>query len=99
MDSLPQEFSTEVIDNHLDEEALLQMIEDRVCLLMERDMDLLMSYLYRLDVEEADIHMVLSPVGSAIPSRGLASLILKRQQARIDTKKKYKQSPIEGWEF
>ena len=66
---------------------------------MERDMDLLMSYLYRLDVEESDIHMALSPLGSAIPSRGLAMLILKRQQARIHTKKMYKQSPIEGWEF
>jgi len=99
MIQLPSEFSTEVIGNQVDRETILRMIEDRVIHLMETDIDLLMSYLYRLDIEEADIHLVLGPLGPEKPSLGLAELILARQQKRIDTKKKYKQFPIEGWEF
>ncbi len=81
------------------ENQVLEMIRDRVNELLEKDPELLMSYLYRLDILEVDLKKVLSK-DSGIPiSEGFSQLIFKRQLERVATKKKYRQDPIEGWEF
>jgi len=73
-------------------------IADRVERLLRADPDLLMSYLYRLDVEQKKIAAAMEV--SVFPVHvTFANLIWERQKQRIETKKKYKQDPIEGWEF
>mgnify|MGYP000247221062 CR=1 FL=1 len=84
----------------LSEEDLYSAIKDRVTHYLERSPDLLMSYLYRLDVLETKINAVLSPRSPVPPIEGLSRLILERQKERIAAKKKYKSDPpIPGWEF
>ena len=95
---IPKEFQPEDWDS-LDEGALYEMILNRVNELLETDIDLLMSYLYRLDVEEYKINRALSLNALLPANEGIAALILERQKQRIMTKKKFKQDPIKGWEF
>lgn len=84
----------------LSESDLYTAIRDRVEHLLEKNPELLMSYLYRLDVLEVKINAVLSPIAIVPPIEGLARLILERQKERIATKQKYKSDPpIPGWEF
>lgn len=98
MDIIPKEFSLQNFESDLDEKTLFQMILDRVDYLISHDVDLLMSYLYRLDVEEKDIRKVMD-LNAVLPANeGIARLILERQKKRIATKRKYKQDPIEGWD-
>ncbi len=82
-----------------DEAQLLSAIIDRVQWMLDYDTDLLMSYLYRLDILEHKIKAVLRPGQPYPAAEGLGMLILDRQKERMVTKKKYKQTPIEGWEF
>lgn len=77
---------------------MIKHIADRVERLLRADPDLLMSYLYRLDVEQKSIKEALEV--SVFPVHvTFANLIWERQKQRIATKKKYKQKPIKGWEF
>jgi len=87
-------------DQSLDNEnQVLEMIRARVDELLEKDPELLMSYLYRLDILEVNLKKVLAK-DSGIPiAEGFSQLIFKRQLQRVATKRKYKQDPIEGWEF
>lgn len=84
----------------LSESDLYQAIRERVEFLLEKNPELLMSYLYRLDILEVKIKAVLSPNSVVPPIEGLAHLILDRQKQRMESKKKYKAGPpIPGWEF
>ena len=90
------------LDMHLPEgisdKEMIMHIADRVEQLLKRDPDLLMSYLYRLDVEEKRIVEAVDT--SVMPIHvTFANLIWERQKQRLATKKKYRQGPIEGWEF
>jgi len=92
----------EIDIEHLDsitEDQLLDAITDRVLDMLERNPELLFSYLYRLDVLEHKIQFALNQQTEVAPHRALAKLILDRQKLRISTKKKYKQEPLEGWGF
>ena len=72
----------------LDEPALLDMFTTRVEEMLKGDIDLLLSSLYRLDVEEHKIqHALRSPVVPA--ARGIAQLIIDRQKQKLITRKKY----------
>ena len=82
-----------------DEKDLLIAIIDRVAWMLEYDTDLLMSYLYRLDILEHKIDAALQPGNPLTAAEALGVLILQRQKERVESKKKYKQEPIEGWEF
>lgn len=80
-----------------DEEMILH-ISYRVEKLLKADPDLMMSYLYRLDVTQQSIKASLEV--SPMPVHVVfANLIWERQKQRIATKLKYKQEPIKGWEF
>lgn len=85
--------------SEVDETVLLSAIIDRVTWMMKYDTNLLMSYLYRLDILEHKINAALTPGNPLTVEEALAVLILERQKERVATKKKYKQDPIEGWEF
>jgi hypothetical protein len=80
-------------------EDMINLIAQRVDHLLENDKDLLLSYLYRLDISMNRISHVLK-IKNIIPAhQSLALLIYQRQLERITTKKKIKVDPIEGWEF
>lgn len=84
----------------LNEKEIISLIADRVRLMMETEIDLLFSYLYRLDVSEKDVHDILFQFKGEDAIYSIANLIWNRQKKRIETKKKYKQSDhIEGWEW
>ena len=84
----------------LSESDLYEAIKARVTYFLETNPELLMSYLYRLDVLEVKINAVLAPDSPVAPIEGLSRLILERQKERIETKKKFKsEPPIPGWEF
>lgn len=81
------------------EKEMLDMLTTRVTEMLEGDVDLLMSYLYRLDILEKDINAVLQMGALVPPNVGLAQLILDRQKARLASKAAIKVDPIEGWEY
>jgi len=81
-----------------DEAVLLAAITKRVEELMEHDIELLFSYLYRLDVKEEDIHFVMNVQKEVPVIQALAKLIFDRQIMRHKLRQKYKQEPIEGWD-
>lgn len=90
------------IDIQIDEGAdsqdeLLFAIEKRVNELFETQPDLLMSYLYRLDVSEAKVNEAMASNENVIIK--ISNLILERQLQRVKTKQELKQDPIEGWEW
>jgi hypothetical protein len=92
---MAEEHSSELFDNLLpesesilDEPALLDMFTTRVEEMLKGDIDLLLSSLYRLDVEEYKIQRALrSPDVPA--ARGIAKLIIDRQKEKLITRKKY----------
>jgi hypothetical protein len=85
--------------NYLTEDEILQILIKRVDYLLKNDKALLVSYLYRLDIPQDRIASVLRVTNIIPPEQSLARLILNRQIERVKTKLKYKQDPIEGWEF
>lgn len=82
-----------------DEEEIISAITIRVSEMLDNQPELLMSYLYRLDVLEKDLKRVLAFSHKGDIIHDLADLIWKRQKLRMHYKNTYKQNPIEGWEF
>ncbi|MDF1699273.1 MAG: hypothetical protein P1U56_25685 [Saprospiraceae bacterium] len=99
----PESPSNELFPDNIEslsESDLYNAIKDRVEYYLNTNPELLMSYLYRLDVLEVKINAILAPNSPVPPLEGLSRLILERQKERIATKKKYKSDPpIPGWEF
>jgi hypothetical protein len=83
----------------MQDEEWMELISERVMWFLENDKDLLLSYLYRLDIDESKIEHALLPEHADPPHIMLARMILDRQKKRIATKIKYKVEPIEGWEY
>ncbi len=81
------------------EQDIIDAIRQRVGYMLEIQPDLLMSYLYRLDVLEKDLKRVLNQNKTGDIIDDFTQLIWRRQKQRLETKAKYKQAPIEGWEF
>ena len=86
------------IPPELSDEEMIDILSVRVEQLLRADPDLLMSYMYRLDVLEVKIKSALH-ISNEPVHMTFAKLIWDRQKERIATKKKYKQDPIEGWDF
>lgn len=81
----------------LDEEAVLDLFTRRVEELIRDDMGLLLSSLYRLDVEEHKIQRALRSA-EVPPARGIAQLILDRQKERLRTRREYSSGKETDWE-
>lgn len=71
-----------------EEEAVLSVFEERIAEMLDTEMDLLLSTLYRLDISERKILQVLRG-GIESPARGLARLVLERQKEKLATRHKY----------
>lgn len=85
-------------DKEGSKDDLIAAIADKVLNYLDGDAELLFSYLYRLDIEESKIKYILSQQDHLPTHMGLAHLIYDRQMERIQTKKSFKQEPIEGWD-
>lgn len=82
------------------EQEMIEHIAARVQQLIDREPDLLFSYLYRLDVSEHAVNKILLNPAGINAVWDIATLIWHRQLKRLETKKKYKQDDhIEGWEW
>jgi hypothetical protein len=80
----------------LDEKALLEFFTRRVEEMIRTDLDLLLSSLYRLDVEEHKILRALKS-NTVPPAEGIAALIIERQKEKIETRKKYSSGQGDQW--
>ncbi len=80
------------------EQELQAAITNRVAELLESDIELLMSFLYRLDILEADIDFIMNKQSEIPISEGLGKLIFDKQLERKNYREQYKQTPIEGWD-
>ncbi len=94
-DQIIQEFSS---SSHASKEDLLAAITNRVTELIETDIELLMSYLYRLDILESDIDFIMNQQKDIPVNEGLGKLIFDKQLKRQKYREQYKQAPIEGWD-
>lgn len=84
----------------INEDELLRHIMDRVEYFLQTDRGLLLSYMYRLDIDEKEIEKALLQQEEEPISYTLSRLILERQKKRVETKKKYGQPPpIDCWEI
>jgi hypothetical protein len=83
--------------NDQSEQEMILLLADKVNEMMDRDMGLLLSYLYRLDVSESKVNAAMhqddEPVAIAV-----ARLIWERQKMRLRTKKEVKVNKDEDWE-
>lgn len=86
-------------EDDINTSTLLQAIEERVNYLLEYQPDLLFSYLYRLDVSEIQLKMVIQNEAINNKPQALARLIYDRQMQRYRTKRLHPQQPIEGWQW
>lgn len=84
-------------NKELDDEQMIEEISIRVADMMEGNIELLMSYLYRLDILEEKIQHAFKMANVVPAHTALAELIWQRQKERIATKQKYKQGPIVDW--
>jgi hypothetical protein len=76
------------------EEELLAMLSAHIAELIERQLESLLSTLYRMDIDERKVHFALSPFCEEPANIALARLVLERQKQRAFTKKHYKQADL-----
>lgn len=77
----------------LDEATLQAALAGRIAEMLEYEMDLLFSTLYRLDVLEYKIKDVLSGMTQEDIPSGLARLVIERQKEKMATRKNRGENP------
>jgi hypothetical protein len=71
-------------------EELKKYLTEKIALMMEKNFNLLLSSLYRIDIDENKVKELFSgKIKTDIPE-GLASLIIDRQLQKLYYRKKYK---------
>lgn len=88
-----RDFEWEGADDALSEEALFQLLSDRIGWLIEHRLEWLLSLMYRLDIDENQVNAALHPLADEPVNMRLARLVLERQKQRARTKQQY-QPPI-----
>ena len=85
-------------EDPLSEVDFLKMLAKRIGWMIEHDIELLFSTLYRMDVSEEAVAQAMHPNAPELANVGLARLVLQRQKQRVETKRSYRQPPIdEDW--
>lgn len=77
------------------DEELVQLLSERIAVMLEREPEQLMSLLYRLDVLEKKIVPVMHPLAPEPAHIGLARLVLERQRQRMETKRSVKTEQLD----
>lgn len=96
---IARDFELEPTGDSISEEALLDLLADRIAWLIEYRMGFLLSLMYRLDIPESRVNEALSPAHPEPANLALAKLVLERQKQRIRTKREYRQDNLDGWEW
>ncbi len=93
-------FEIEETEQAFTEEDLLRHLSNRIAYMIEYELELLLSTMYRLDVAEDKVQMSLSPLSTEAPNVALAKIVLERQKQRAHTKLTYKPEDLgPEWEF
>lgn len=79
------------------EDDILNFIEFRVGNLLDRSPELLMSYMYRLDIAEHKIQTIFKFKATEPIARQLAKLIWTRQKQRVKSKMDHKKGNPNFW--
>jgi len=88
-----------LVENENDlEEDFISAVANRVAELMETNMELFFNHLYRMDVDERKVHRILNSNSEESVYVSVAKIIIERQRKRLETKRKYKQAKIDGWD-
>jgi hypothetical protein len=90
-----KDFELESVKEGLTEEELFDILANQIAYMIERQLEMLMSLMYRLDIDEKKVNYALSPFSPDPPNIGIAKLVLERQKQRVFTKAYYKQKPLE----
>lgn len=88
-----------ISESDQNESLIIQAIEERVIDLLDKNPELLFSYMYRLDVEEKIIQAALHKTNPTPPYKALSKLIWERQKRRLEFKQKFKVKPIDDSEY
>ncbi len=76
------------------EEDLLRLLADQIAHMIEFNLEVLLSNMYRLDISERKVNQALSPGNPEPANMALARLVLERQKQRAYTKKHYQQPDL-----
>nr|MBS0036738.1 hypothetical protein [Saprospiraceae bacterium] len=79
----------------LNEEQILKVLSESIAAMLESQPDLLLSSLYRMDVSEKKVSMVLESHSEEDIPYGLARLVLERQRTALNTRLKFPQKKID----
>ena len=71
-------------------EKLEEWLSGEIDKMIDRNFAGLMNILYRIDVNESNTKLALSEDN---PARALAKLIIERELQKVETRKRYKESP------
>lgn len=90
-----QEFEIEDADPGMSESDVFNLLAERIAYMIEYKMEVLLSLMYRNDIDETKVNAALSPLAPDPPAIGLAKLVMNRQKQRMATKEYYKQQEPE----
>lgn len=95
-----RDFELEANGELITEEELLRLLANQIAYMIEYQLELLLSLMYRLDIPEDKVHLALSPRSAEAPNVALAKLVIARQKQRAYTKLKYKPEDLgDGWSW
>lgn len=94
-----RDFEMEATAETLEEADLLQLLADQIAYMIDHRLEFLLSLMYRLDIDERRVNAALSPFSEEPANLALARLVLDRQKQRIFTKKFYKPSNPDNWNW
>lgn len=90
-----KDFELESVREGLTEEELFDLLANQVAYMIEHQLEMLMSLMYRLDIDESKVDFALSPYSPDPANVAIAKLVLERQKQRVFTKAYYKQKPLD----
>lgn len=91
------QYTTDVVNSGNDAD-FVNIVAKRVAELMDTNIELFFNHLYRMDIDERSIHNILNSPDEDNVYTAIALIIIERQKKRLETKRKYKQDKIEGWD-
>lgn len=97
-DLIRRDFELELQEELIDEAELQRLLANQIAYMIEHQLEILLSLMYRLDIPEDKVHLALSPLSAEAPNVALAKLVIERQKQRAHTKLKYKPEDLgDGW--
>jgi hypothetical protein len=95
---IARDFELQSTEETLTEEELLRLLAYQVAYMIDHQLEVLLSLMYRLDVDERKVAAALSPLSPEPPNINIARLVLERQKQRIFTRQHYKQETNWDWD-